>query len=545
VSDGLRDLLAQVAATFDAEPIEFAVERPRDPSHGDLSTNIAMQLAKRLRTNPRELAAQFVASLTPRLPGGLAVKGIAGPGFINFAWDLDTVGAALARITADGAGYGRSAGGTGRRINVEFVSANPTGPLHVGHGRGAALGDGIASLLEWTGHAVTREFYVNDAGVQINRLAESLWARIQQAVGRAAEIPEGGYHGDYLKEAAATMLQQEGATFADVDAVGGIARCRAAVLLMQRQEQNETLARFGVRFDVISSEQALYDRGDVDAAVARLSAAGLTFEEGGALWLRTSGFGDDRDRVLRKSDGSYTYLAPDIAYHLDKFGRNFDGVIDVWGADHHGYIPRMQAALTALGLPPGWLHVSLVQLVRVVRGSEEVKMSKRSGDFVTLRDLYEEVGVDAARYWFLMRREDSHLVFDIELAKSQTDENPVYYVQMAHARLCGIARNAAAAGAVVTGVPEVAAFTSDDLALLKSLAHFPDLVRRAAEEHEPHRITTYLEELARMVHAWYHKSRVLGDDAALQNARLQLVGGARQVFANALTLLGISAPERM
>jgi len=296
---------------------------------------------------------------------------------------------------------------------------------------------------------------------------------------------------------------------------------------------------------VTSSEQAIYDRGAVDAAIKRLGDANLTFEEGGALWLRTSSFGDDRDRVLRKSDGSFTYLAPDIAYHLDKFARGFEHVTDVWGADHHGYIPRMQAALTALGLPAGWLDVAVVQLVRVVRGKEEVKMSKRSGDFVTLRDLYEETGVDAARYWFLMRRGDSHLVFDIELAKSQTDENPVYYVQMAHARMCGIARNAAAAGVMASAGADVAVLSDDDLALLKTLAHFPSLVERAAAEHEPHRITTYLEELARMVHAWYHKSRVLGDDAAIQNARLHLAHATRQVFANALTLLGISAPDRM
>jgi arginyl-tRNA synthetase len=504
-----------------------------------------MQLARRLRTNPRELAARYVEALTPLLPAGLVVDGVAGPGFINFRWQLGTIGAALEQILAEGSRYGRSSAGAGHRVNVEFVSANPTGPLHVGHGRGAALGDGVAALLEWTGHEVTREFYVNDAGVQIARLAESLWARVQQAAGRAAEIPDGGYHGEYLKDAAAAMLARDGAAFADLDPETGVARCRSAVLVMQRQEQDETLSQFGVRFDVVSSEQALYDRGAVDAALARLAAAGLTFEEGGALWLRTSAFGDDRDRVLRKSDGTFTYLAPDIAYHLDKAARGFDHAIDVWGADHHGYIPRMQAALTALGLPAGWLDVELVQLVRVMRGAEEVKMSKRSGDFVTLRDLYDEVGVDAARYWFLMRRGDAHLVFDIDLAKSQTDENPVYYVQMAHARLCGIARNAAAAGATTTGPADIAVLTDDDLALLKALAHFPDLVARAAEAHEPHRITTWLEELARMVHAWYHKSRVLGDAPAVQNARLHLVAAARQLFTNALTLLGISAPERM
>ncbi len=545
MSDSLRQLLTEVAATFDPEPIEFALERPRDPSHGDLSTNVAMQLARRLRTKPRDLAERFVAALTPHLTDGVAIKDIAGPGFINFQFALDNVAASLTRILTEGSRYGRSQQGDARKVNVEFVSANPTGPLHVGHGRGAALGDGIGALLEWTGHQVTREFYVNDAGVQINRLAESLWARVQLAVGRAAEIPEGGYHGDYLIEAAAAVLKQEGNAFADLGPAAGVARCRVIALGMQRAEQDGTLADFGVRFDVVSSEQQMYDEGAVNAGIARLTSAGLTFEEGGALWLRTSAYGDDRDRVLRKSDGTFTYLAPDIAYHLGKFDRGFDHAIDVWGADHHGYIPRMQAALTALGLPAGWLDVALVQLVRVVRGGEEVKMSKRSGEFVTLRDLYEETGVDAARYWFLMRRGDSHLVFDIDLAKSQTDENPVYYVQMAHARMCGIERNALAAGIALGGAPDISALSEDDVALLKTLAYFPDLVARSAEASEPHRITTWLEELARAVHAWYHKSRVIGETPAVQNARLHVARATRQVIANALALLGITAPERM
>ena len=543
MSDPLRGLLEEIALTF-GEPIEFTLERPRDPSHGDLSTNLAMQLAKRDRSNPRAMATDLVARLGAHagFPPGMVVE-IAGPGFVNFRLPATTLTGQFQRILSEGASYGRSEFGAGQKVNVEFVSANPTGPLHVGHGRGAALGDGIAALLEWTGHTVTREFYVNDAGVQITRLAESLWARVQQTVGRNAEIPEGGYHGDYLKESAAELLQRDGRAFADLDATVGIARCRDAVLVMQRAEQDQTLARFGVRFDVVSSEQRSYERGEVTAAITRLGEAGLTFEEGGALWLRTSSFGDDRDRVLRKSDGSFTYLAPDIAYHLDKFGRGFDHAIDVWGADHHGYIPRMQAALTALGLPAGWLDVALVQLVRVVRAGEEVKMSKRSGDFVTLRDLYEETGVDAARYWFLMRRGDSHLVFDIELAKSRSDENPVYYVQMAHARLCGIDRNATAAGIVMqVSVDELSAA---DLLLLKELTAFPDVLARAAREHEPHRVTTYLDELARLVHAWYHESRVVGEAPGVAGARLQLARSARQVFANALTLLGISAPDRM
>jgi arginyl-tRNA synthetase len=547
VSERLRAELTRVAETFGDE-VTFTLERPRDPSHGDFATNLAMQLARRDRTNPRQMAERVVAALDLSA-ATLASVEIAGPGFINFRLAADTLAEDFQRILALGAQYGRSRTGAGKNVNVEFVSANPTGPLHVGHGRGAALGDGIAALLEWTGHGVIREFYVNDAGVQIARLAESLWARVQQAVGRPAAIPDGGYHGEYLVEAATQLLATEGGEFADLDELIGVARCRTAVLAMQRAEQDATLAEFGVHFDVISSEQAVYEAGDVAATLAKLHDGGFTFEEEGALWLRTSAFGDDRDRVLRKSDGSYTYLVPDIAYHLDKFRRGFDRAIDVWGADHHGYIPRMQAALQALGLPHEWLAVSLVQLVRVVRGGEEVKMSKRSGDFVTLRDLYEEVGVDAARYWFLMRRGDSHLVFDIELAKSRTDENPVFYVQMGHARMSGILRNAGIdLSAALPGDPgqiDVSVLGADDIALVKKVTQFAETVERAARDGEPHRITTYLEELARMSHGWYHTSRVLGEAPAVERSRLLLARGVRQVFGNALALLGISAPDRM
>jgi arginyl-tRNA synthetase len=547
VSERLRAELTRVAEAF-GDQVAFTLERPRDPTHGDFATNLAMQLARRDRTNPRQMAERVVAALDLSA-ATLASVEIAGPGFINFRLAADTLTQDFQRILAEGTQFGRSRTGIGKTVNVEFVSANPTGPLHVGHGRGAALGDGIAALLEWTGHEVVREFYVNDAGVQITRLAASLWARVQQAVGRAAGIPEGGYHGEYLAEAAAQLLASEGRAFADQDDTIGVARCRTAVLAMQRAEQDATLSEFGVRFDVVSSEQAVYDAGDVAAALARLEEAGLTFHEDGALWLRTSAFGDDRDRVLRKSDGSYTYLVPDIAYHLDKFRRGFDRAIDVWGADHHGYIARMQAALHALGVPGGWLAVSLVQLVRVVRGGEEVKMSKRSGEFVTLRELYEEVGVDAARYWFLMRRGDTHLVFDIELAKSRTDENPVFYVQMGHARMSGILRNAGIDLSATLpgdpGAPDLNVLGADDIALMKKATQFAETVERAAREGEPHRVTTYLEELARMSHGWYHTSRVLGEPPAVEQSRLLLARGVRQVFGNALGLLGISAPDRM
>jgi arginyl-tRNA synthetase len=393
---------------------------------------------------------------------------------------------------------------------------------------------------------VVREFYVNDAGVQIDRVAESLWARVQQQVGREAAIPEGGYHGEYLAEAAEAVLAQEGTGFADLPATEGIARCRRMAVAMQRAEQDRDLADFGVHFDVVSSEQAIYDRGDVSRTLERLAEQGLTFERDGALWFRTSDFGDDQDRVLRKQDGSYTYFLPDIAYHVEKFSRGFGRLIDVWGADHHGYIPRVRAALRALGHPDEQFHVALVQLVKVVRGGEEVKMSKRAGTFITLRDLLDEVGPDAARYFFLMRKGDTPLIFDVELARRQTDENPVFYVQMAHARLSGIFRTADLAPDAVSGTIELAQLPApQDTELLKKLAAFPETVARSAAEDEPHRICVYLEELATVIHGWYHHTRTVGEPAEIERNRLLLARAARIVLANGLTLLGLSAPDRM
>jgi arginyl-tRNA synthetase len=543
--DQIRAALARVAERLGHPGLDFVVERPRDASHGDLATNLAMVAAKLERTNPRQMAGRVIELLA--LPESVVSRTeIAGPGFINFWLAEDQLAAAHAAIIEAGERFGRGSGGQGLRVNVEFVSANPTGPLHVGHGRGAALGDAVASLLEWSGHQVVREFYINDAGVQIDKLALSLWARVQQAAGREATVPEGGYHGLYLSENAEQVLRDEGAGFADLPRDEGVRRCRELALKLQRAEQDDDLRRFGVRFAVMTSEQAIYDEGKVEVAIEELRARGLTYESEGALWLRTSDFGDDKDRVLRKGDGSLTYLVPDIAYHVDKHRRGFDRVIDVWGADHHGYIPRMRSVLAALGYSPEFFDVVLVQLVKVVRGGEEVKMSKRSGEFVTLRDLVDEVGVDAARYFFLMRRGDTPLVFDVELAKKQTDENPVFYVQMAHARLSGIFRTAGREPGEVDGTLDVGALPSPhDAALLKQLVTFPDIVARAARDREPHRITTYLEELAGAVHGWYHHTRTVGEAPDVEQARLLLARAARIVLANALTLLGLSAPDRM
>jgi arginyl-tRNA synthetase len=545
VSETLRAELSRVATRLGADGLEFVLERPRDAGHGDLATNLAMVLARRERTNPRKVAERVLEEL--HLPPQFISKTeIAGPGFINFWLATTELASAHQQILDETAEYGRSTWGAGLKVNVEFVSANPTGPLHVGHGRGAALGDAIAELLQWTGHTVTREFYVNDAGVQIDKLAQSLWARIREAVGHSAEIPEGGYHGEYLRENARQVLEREGKDFAGLPESEAIPRARSLIVRMQREEQDRDLAEFGVLFDVVSSEQAAYDSGRLERTLDLLSQRGLTYEREGALWLRTTEFGDDKDRVLRKSDGTLTYLAPDIAYHVDKHDRGFDRVIDVWGADHHGYIPRMRAALAALGYAPEFFDVELVQLVRVVRGGEEVKMSKRSGEFVTLRDLYEEVGIDAARFFFLMTKGATPLDFDVEKAKKQTDENPIFYVQMAHARLSGIFRTAGREPDSVTGALDLTALPApEDSDLLKKLIQFPEVVDKAARDREPHRITVYLHELATLVHGWYHRTRTVGESAETEQARLLLARAARIVLANALRLLGISAPDRM
>lgn len=543
MSDRIRAELARIAAELGVADAAFVLERPRDAGHGDLATNLAMALAKPLRSNPRALAERIIGMVT--LPPDVVTRtDIAGPGFINFWLAGDALSAQVLRILAEGPRYGRRAS-VGRRVNVEFVSANPTGPLHVGHGRGAALGDGIAALLEWTGHEVTREFYINDAGVQIDRLVESFWARIQQQRGQAVPLPEGGYHGEYLIEAAQQFLATEGPV-----AVGSYDDARPVlrtfVLAAMGEEQRLLLRDYGVAFDVWSSEQAVYAEGRVEHALDLLGARGLTFEQEGAVWLRTTDFGDDKDRVLRKSDGTYTYLLPDIAYHVFKRERGFDRVIDVWGADHHGYIPRMRAALAALGYPADFFDVALVQLVKVMKGGEEVKMSKRAGDFVTLRDLVDMVGVDAARYFFLMRRGDSPFVFDVDLATRQTDENPVFYVQMAHARMSGIFR-VAGVDPESTGVAiDLTALPApEDAELAKLLPVFEETIARAARDLQPNRVTDYLEALARATHGWYHKCRVLGEPEAVERNRLALAHATRIVLANGLRLLGCSAPDRM
>ena len=545
MSEVIRSELARLAAAMDADDLPFVLERPREAGHGDLATNLAMLAARARRMNPRKVAEEILGKL--ELPDGVVSRvEIAGPGFINFWLARDTLADALHRIITAGERFGRSDAGRGLRVNVEFVSANPTGPLHVGHGRGAALGDAIAALLEWTGHEVTREFYINDAGAQIDRLVESLWARIQQQRGGDEPIPDGGYYGEYLLEAAERAVIDLEPSLLDGPYEKAAAALRRYILAVQRAEQDALLGDFGVRFDRHTSEQRLYDEGLVDALLAEVSARRLSYEKDGALWLRTEPHGDDKDRVLRKSDGSLTYVVPDIAYHRDKHERGFHRAIDVWGADHHGYVPRMRAALRALGYGDEFFEVVIVQLVKVMKGGEEVRMSKRAGDFVTLRELLDWVGVDAARYFFLMRRADTPFTFDVDLARKQTDENPVFYVQMAHARMSGIFRVANRSPDEVGDRADLDALPApEDHELLKALTSFPGVVAGAARAREPHRIPAYLEDLARLAHSWYHHCRVLGEAQATEQARLVLARAARGVLGNGLRLLGLTAPDRM
>jgi len=543
IGAALADAAARLGAPVVASDV--ALERPRDPAHGDVATNLALVLAKTLKAKPRAVAERLVAALA--LPPGLVRKiDIAGPGFINFFLAEAELAGVLETVLAAGERYGRSDAGQGKPVNVEFVSANPTGPLHVGHGRQAALGDAIASLLDWTGWRVTREFYYNDGGAQIMHLARSVQARIGERHGRPAALPEGGYHGEYVRDVAERYLAAHPADAegADLDQV------RRFAVQELRKEQDADLQALGVRFDVYFLESSLYTTSKVEKTMGRLVAAGHTYEKDGALWLKTTDFGDDKDRVMRKraeKGGEYTYFLPDVAYHVDKWERGFARAINVQGADHHSTVTRVRIGLQALelGIPAGYPEYVLHQMVTVMKGGAEMKLSKRAGSYLTVRELVDEVGRDAVRYFFLMRRGDSHLVFDVDLAKSQTEENPVFYVQMAHARLSGIFRVAGRAPETASphGVNLAALDGPEELLLLKQLADFPSLVAGAAAALEPHRVTGYLEGLARLAHAWYHKYRVLGEPE--EAARLVLARAVRQVLANGLSLMGVGAPDRM
>jgi len=530
-----------------APEVDIPLERPRDPTHGDLATNVALQLAKPMRRTPRDLAQEIVARLAPP-PGLIEGVGVAGPGFINFRLADTALAATLGAVLAAGTEYGRADVGAGRPVNVEFVSANPTGPLHVGHGRQAVLGDAIASLLAWTGWRVTREFYYNDGGAQIANLVGSVHARAQQLLGQEVAIPPGGYHGDYIRDLAERYVA---AHPADPEA-GDLEAVRRFAVAAMREEQDRDLKALGVTFDEYYLESSLYGDGRVDETVRQLVAAGHTYEQDGALWLRTTDFGDDKDRVMRKRaerGGDYTYFVPDVAYHVTKWERGFRRAINVQGADHHSTVTRVHSGLQALemGIPQGYPEYVLHQMVTVTKGGEEMKISKRAGSYVTVRDLVDDVGRDAARYFFLMRRGDQHFVFDVDLAKKQSEDNPVYYVQYAHTRMVGIFRTAdrdphdvSAPGVDLTVLSEL-----HEQDLIKKLGEYPAVVTKAAEALEPHRVVAYLEDVARLANAWYHHHRVIGAGHDLEAARLVLTRAVQIVLAGGLGLLGITAPERM
>ena len=533
----------------DVEPPAVEIQIPRDPSHGDLATNVAMVFGRMAKVAPRSVADAIVASLDDRA-GMLQRTEVAGPGFINFVFSDDAWRERLLNILLQGESYG-SAPTTSRkhsRIQIEFVSANPTGPLHVGHGRGAAVGDALARLLDAAGYDVEREYYVNDAGNQMETLGRSLRARYLQALGEPVDLPEGGYPGEYVIDLARELIHAEGRRWVGkdpLDAAAYMAEWGGRKLLAIIEAD---LRDLGIGFDRFVSERELRETGVVQRAIDDLAAHGDVYEQDGALWFRSTTYGDDKDRPLKKSDGELTYFAADVGYHRHKLERGYERIIDVWGADHHGHIKRVEAALTALGCDPAALKVVLVQIVNLTRDGTPVRMGKRSGEFVALREIIDEVGADLARFFFLTRSTDSKLDFDLELARRQTAENPVFYIQYAHTRIAGIFRSAAERGiaqrAVSTG--DVAPLVeAEEIALIKLLDSFPDVVEGAAAALEPHRVVFYAQRLAGEFHRYYSRHRCVTEDEALTRARLLLVTAVQQVVRRALGLVGVSAPERM
>ncbi|TCZ83339.1 arginine--tRNA ligase [Lysobacter sp. N42] len=554
VAQAIESLRAAGHLPADLATPEFVIERPKTRAQGDFSTNAAMLLARPAKSNPRAIAQLLVDAL----PANEAIDKveIAGPGFINFHVAEAAWRGVLREAVAQGARFGRNESGRGHRAGVEYVSANPTGPLHVGHGRAAVIGDCIARVLEANGWDVAREFYYNDAGVQIHNLAISVQARAQGRGPDDAGWPEDGYRGDYIIDVAQAYLrgesvEVEGHTVTAARDPGDLDAIRQFAVAWLRREQNLDLEAYGVSFDVYFLESSLYTDGKVEETVRELIAKGHTYEDGGALWLRTTDFGDDKDRVMRKSDGTYTYFVPDVAYHLSKWQRGYERAITELGADHHGSLARVRAGLQALdvGIPQGWPEYVLHQMVTVMRGGEEVKLSKRAGSYLTLRDLIDEVGRDATRWFLVARKPDSQLTFDIDLARSQSLDNPVYYVQVSHARMCGLMRQLKERG--------LSFDLEDGLAqpldlgdaptheLVAALSRWPEVVETAGRDLEPHQIAAYLLELAQAFQSYYNEHQFLVDEAPTRNARLALASATRQVLANGLGLLGVSAPEVM
>lgn len=526
----------------------FVVEVPREKEHGDLASNCALVLAREARKPPRQVAEVLVSNFDRENTWVDKIE-VAGPGFINFSLDYRWLYQALREILARQDSYGRSEVGRGRRIQVEFVSANPTGLLHMGNARGAALGDSIANLLEASGYEVTREFYINDAGTQVINLAKSIEARYLQLLGYDAVVPADGYHGEDLIDTARRIVRQVGSKYLDVEPELRRELMVQFVLEEKLAAIKKSLERFGVHYDVWFSESSLHESGEVARVISELEEKGYVYERDGALWFRATAFGEDKDEVMVRANGLPTYFAADVAYHKNKFERGFDRVVNIWGADHHGHVARLKGALRALGYDPERLIVIIMQLVRLYQGGELVRMSKRTGQYVTLDELVEEVGVDAARYFFVMRSAESHLEFDLDLAKRESSENPVYYVQYAHARIASIMRHAAELGYKVPSSAAEANFGllthPSELDLIRRLADFPEVVKGAAEALEPHRLPKYAGEVAGLFHVFYTNCRVLTEEKDLREARLLLAKAVKIVLANLLRLLGVSAPEKM
>ncbi len=539
IEEALRSALRKEAPGYENVPI--VLDRPKRPELGDVATPLALQLAKQLKTNPLDLAKRLESTAKEFASFGDCVESssTAAPGFINFRLRSATKMDVIHRVLREGKQYGRARADQAQSIQVEFVSANPTGPLHVGHGRQGALGDAIAALLESQGHKVTREFYYNDAGAQIEKLALSVQARAKGAKPGDAIWPEEGYNGEYIEDIARDFISRN-LSADDLDAI------RKFSVEYLRKEQDADLAAFGVKFDVYYLESSLYSDGKVAKVVETWKKNGKTYDAEGALWLRTTDYGDDKDRVVRKSDGGYTYFVPDVAYHVTKWQRGFRKVINVQGTDHHSTVVRVRAGLQALGMgiPAGYPDYVLHSMVKVMRGGEEVKISKRAGSYVTVRDLIDWVGRDAVRFFLVSRKADSEFVFDVDLALQKTDENPVYYVQYAHARVCSVFAKLSEKERL-TGAALELLKTEREAALAQRIGEFPEVVASAASELAPHSIAFYLRDLAGEFHSYYNAERILVDDEALRAARLALCAAVRQTLANGLSLLGVSAPEKM
>ncbi|MEM6545504.1 MAG: arginine--tRNA ligase [Pseudomonadota bacterium] len=558
VAELVSEAIAKVIAVKGADhsPKAVLIERSKDPAHGDLATNAALANAKALGMAPRDLAQAICENLPSDSP--IAKTEVAGPGFINFFLSGDSQTQVVRQVLEQGSAFGRNESGEGQQVQVEFVSANPTGPLHVGHGRGAAVGDSLARILEANGWSATREFYYNDAGAQITNLALSVQARCRDLTPDDDAWPEDGYRGEYIIDLANAYLKGESVTASDKSVIASadpenLDAIRDFAVAYLRREQDLDLKSFAVAFDVYFLESSLYESGELSETVERLIAQGATYEKDGALWLRTTDFGDDKDRVMRKQDGSYTYFVPDVAYHFNKWERGFRRVVDEQGADHHSTVTRVRAGLQALakGIPEGWPEYVLHQMVTVMRDGKEVKLSKRAGSYLTMRDLIDEVGRDATRYFLVSRSPNSQLTFDIDLALSQSNDNPVYYIQYAHARVHSVHRRLQEQGLAgleqltVQEIDLALLVEKEETELLKSLAKYPDIVLRAAQSLEPQQVANYLRELAGDFHSYYNAHKVIVEQAPLRAARLALSESVRQVLENGLDLLGVSAPEYM